>query len=103
MPADQRFRAYRTGAPLEEEKLHMKNLRFKKALWMPALLGGLLILAAPNVFPQAETGQIIANVTDPSGAAIPGAKVTVRSIATGAERSAPASDLGTATFTNLLP
>ena len=81
----------------------MKNLRFKKALWMPALLGGLLILAAPNVFPQAETGQIIANVTDPSGAAIPGAKVTVRSIATGAERSAPAGDLGSVTFANLLP
>jgi len=68
-----------------------------------ALLCALLILGAMNVFPQAETGQILGTVTDPSGAAIPGAKVTVKSVATGAERSQTTSGVGTFTFPNLLP
>jgi outer membrane receptor protein involved in Fe transport len=79
------------------------NVGSKKAFWMPALLCALLMLGVTNVFPQAETGQIVGTVTDPSGAAVPGAKVTVRSIATGAERSLTTSDVGVFTFPNLLP
>lgn len=68
-----------------------------------ALLCALLIFSALNLFPQAETGQIVGTVSDPSGAAVPGAKVTVRSVATGTERSQTTSDIGGFTFTNLLP
>ncbi|MGP0072966.1 MAG: TonB-dependent receptor domain-containing protein [Bryobacteraceae bacterium] len=79
------------------------NLGSKSALWMSALLCGLLTFGALNAFPQAETGQIVGSVSDPSGASVPGAKVTVKSVATGTERSQTTSDVGAFTFPNLLP
>ena len=74
-----------------------------KPLSMLAILCALVALAATNAFAQAETGQIVGAVTDPSGALVPGAKVTVKSVATGAVRSQVTSDTGAFTFTNLLP
>ncbi len=74
-----------------------------KALSTVTLLFALLIFGAFNAFPQAETGQIVGTVTDPSGALIPGAQVTVRSAATGAARSQATSDAGAFTFPNLQP
>lgn len=70
---------------------------------IPAMLVVFLALGAINLFPQAETGQIVGTVSDPSGAAVPGAKVTVQSVATGAGRTQNTSDVGTFTFSNLLP
>jgi hypothetical protein len=63
----------------------------------------LLTVAALLVWSQAETGQITGTVTDPSGAAIPGATITARNVATGAERTASASGSGDFTITNLQP
>ncbi|MGI8835427.1 MAG: carboxypeptidase regulatory-like domain-containing protein [Pyrinomonadaceae bacterium] len=63
----------------------------------------LLVLVTGSAFGQADTGQIIGRVTDPNGAAVPGATVTVKSIATGAERTATAGDDGVYTITNLQP
>jgi outer membrane receptor protein involved in Fe transport len=74
-----------------------------RALSTFALILALLTFGAITAFPQAETGQILGTVTDPSGASIPGAKVTVKSIATGAERSATTDGSGNFTFPNLLP
>ena len=74
-----------------------------KALSTLALLFALLTFGAFHAFPQAETGQIVGTVTDPSGAFIPGAKVTVTSVATGAERSGTTTDAGAFTFPNLQP
>jgi outer membrane receptor protein involved in Fe transport len=74
-----------------------------KAFWMPSLICALLTVGALNLFPQAETGQIVGTVSDPSGASIPGAKITVSSVATGAERMETASTAGSFTFANLLP
>jgi outer membrane receptor protein involved in Fe transport len=74
-----------------------------KAISTLALSFALLTFGAFRAFPQAETGQIVGTVTDPSGAFIPGAKVTVRSIATGTERTGTTSDAGTFTFPNLQP
>jgi outer membrane receptor protein involved in Fe transport len=74
-----------------------------KALSTLALLFALLSFGAFKAFPQAETGQIVGTVTDPSGALIPGAKVTVSSVATGAERTGITSDAGSFTFPNLQP
>ncbi len=74
-----------------------------KALSTLALIFALLTFGAFRAFPQAETGQIIGTVTDPSGALIPSAQVTVKSVATGAERTGTSSDAGAVTFTNLQP
>jgi outer membrane receptor protein involved in Fe transport len=74
-----------------------------KAISTVALIFALLSFGAFKAFPQAETGQIVGAVTDPSGAFIPGAKVTVRSVATGAERTGTTSDAGAFTFPNLQP
>jgi hypothetical protein len=74
-----------------------------KAVSTLALLFALLSFGAFNAFPQAETGQIVGTVADPSGALIPGAQVTVRSVATGTERTGTTSDAGAFTFPNLQP
>lgn len=52
---------------------------------------------------QAETGQILGTVTDPSGASISGAHIAVRSVATGAERATTTNAAGEFTVPNLLP
>jgi len=77
----------------------MKLFRFE----LTALAFALLTFGSFQAFPQAETGQIIGTVSDPSGAFIPGAKVSVRSVATGAERTGTTSEQGTFTFANLQP
>jgi hypothetical protein len=63
-------------------------------LRMPAcVLVGLLLVVA-TAFAQLETGQIGGTVTDPSGSVVPGATVTIKSLATGALRTAQASPTG---------
>jgi outer membrane receptor protein involved in Fe transport len=66
---------------------------------------GLLTMAllATPLMAQTETGQITGTITDPTGAAVPGAKVMVRSAGTGATRNLESSADGTYTVTNLLP
>jgi hypothetical protein len=54
-------------------------------------------------FAQTETGQITVKATDPQGAVVPGATVSVKSTATNAERTATTNDEGVATITNLQP
>jgi len=66
-----------------------------------ALSVGLIAWSA--AFGQADTGQINGKVTDPNGAIVPGATVTVKSVATGAERTVTADDNGVYTVTNLNP
>jgi outer membrane receptor protein involved in Fe transport len=83
---------------------HFGSFRLaRRTLGLPALACAMLISGAVKVFPQAETGQIVGTVTDPSGAAIPGAMMTVKSITTGVVRTQNATDLGTFVFPNLLP
>jgi outer membrane receptor protein involved in Fe transport len=60
-------------------------------------------LASIGAFAQTETGQIIGRVTDEKGAIIPNAAVTVKSVNTGAERTATSGDDGTYIVTNLQP
>ena len=61
------------------------------------------LLLAANLFAQTETGQITGTITDPTGAVIPGANVTVRSVGTGATRNVSTSEDGSYTVANLLP
>ena len=62
----------------------------------------MLILASP-IYAQTETGQIIGKVFDPNGALVNGASVLVKSVATGAERTATTTNDGTYVVTNLQP
>ena len=62
-----------------------------------------LLSAALLVWAQAETGQVVGTVRDPSGAVVPNAKVTVKSVGTGAERSQTTDNGGGFTFANLRP
>ena len=67
-------------------------------LFAVALFGALAASAH-----QVETGQIAGLVTDPSGAIIPGANVTVRNIATNEQRTAISSASGLYVVTALQP
>ncbi len=69
--------------------------------WIPTAI--LLILVSITAMAQTETGQIIGNVTDPNGAVVPGATVTIRAIGTGATRTATTNDQGTYAVANLQP
>src|SRR5450759_2259426 len=74
----------------------MKQLRAVFSLFV-------LVLLASSLSAQTETGQITGTITDPTGAAVPGAKVTVRSAGTGMTRAVESSADGSYTVTNLLP
>jgi len=62
-----------------------------------------LIGCAVDGFSQAETGQIAGTVPDPTGAVIPNAKITVKSVTTGLERQTVTTSAGTYAVTNLQP
>ena len=68
------------------------------ALVMVAIIG-----FAHEAYSQTETGQITGVVLDPTGAVIPNAKVTVKSVATGLQRQTVTSSAGTYAVTNLQP
>jgi hypothetical protein len=51
----------------------------------------------------AQTAQVNGRVTDSSGAIVPGASLTIRSVSTGAERKVQTNDLGLYTIPLLLP
>jgi len=53
------------------------------------------LMIGPPLLAQVETGQIAGTVTDPSGAVVPGARITVFNVATSAQRQAVTSAAGT--------
>ena len=69
------------------------------------VFAGWLVLYLPCVaFSQGETtSAIIGQVSDASGAAVPGAAVTIRNTATGLQRIAKTDDSGRFSFTQLKP
>jgi hypothetical protein len=62
-----------------------------------------IALTASAAFAQSATGQIVGKVTDPNGAVVAAANVTVKSIDTGRETSATSDNDGSYTITNLQP
>ena len=63
----------------------------------------LLLSAVPSGPAQTVYGSIVGTVTDPSGAAIPGANVTLTNLGTNEPRTATSDTNGNYTFINLLP
>src|SRR5919206_4352065 len=76
----------------------MARIKFKVVV-----LAALLFALSATASAQLETGQITGRVTDPNGAVVPGAAVTLRSVDNGATRNATADQEGVYTVTNLLP
>src|SRR5437763_9188291 len=57
----------------------------------------------PTASGQAVYGSIIGTVTDPSGAAVPNAKVTVTSVGKGTSDTTTTNDSGNYSVTHLIP
>jgi outer membrane receptor protein involved in Fe transport len=73
-------------------------------LWKGALTALLLLLlAASGLIAQTETAQLSGVVTDPTGAVVPNAKVTVKSVETGVNRVVNTSASGVYAFPDLRP
>ena len=85
--------------PVREFLAKTLNLR-KQAERGVLLLAICTLAAAQNVV---LTGAIGGRVTDPSGAVVPGASVTVRNLGTGVERLAAADNAGLYRFPELMP
>ncbi|HEY6232085.1 MAG TPA: TonB-dependent receptor [Pyrinomonadaceae bacterium] len=73
----------------------MKNFRFILTVVLA------LLVSAPAAFSQGSTGRLIGTVTDPGGAVIPGATVTVKDTQTGREVTTTASGEGNFAFAQL--
>jgi hypothetical protein len=73
----------------------MKNFRFILTVALA------LLVFAPSAFSQGSTGRLVGTVTDPGGAVVPGATVTVKDSQTGREQTATASGEGAFTFPQL--
>jgi len=67
------------------------------------LIVGLAIFMTHIAVQAQTTGSLSGTITDPSGAVVAGASITITSIATGAERSAVANSSGAFDFQALLP
>ena len=62
-----------------------------------------LMAVSLSLWAQTETGQLSGTVTDPAGAAVPSAAITVKSVTTGATRNTNTSGSGDYTVSSLLP
>src|ERR1700690_89809 len=85
------------------EDTMLNRLFTSVSLLQSVLFITLATLLSVNLFGQAETAQITGTVYDPSGAAIPAAAVTVKSVDTGALRGLTTSASGAYIATDLLP
>jgi hypothetical protein len=64
-----------------------------RGIWLP-LAALLLLLATPNLFAQTDTGSIAGTATDPTGAVIPGAKISATNLDDGLTLSAVSNGVG---------
>jgi hypothetical protein len=81
----------------------------KKSIETRALSAKICLIVVLMIVPpfhlraQEAGGTIVGTVTDPSGAAVASAKVSIKNIATGVERSVPTNDDGLYVAPNLVP
>src|SRR5215831_8476934 len=76
----------------------------KRSLWAAvAAMSLLCALYVPSAFGQAVYGSVLGTVTDPSGAAVNGAKVTVTSQSKNVSTEATSNESGNYSVTHLIP
>lgn len=63
----------------------------------------LLVSSARLSFGQANTGTILGSVIDPSGAAVPGCKITVKDLQTGVVKESKTDATGSYVVSYLIP
>jgi hypothetical protein len=72
------------------------------ALWQACLLSGILLLSGAG-FAQLSTASLSGAVRDSSGAVVPGAKITLRNVATAVEHSTTCNGTGAYLFLDITP
>ncbi|MGH9397064.1 MAG: carboxypeptidase regulatory-like domain-containing protein, partial [Terriglobia bacterium] len=80
----------------------MKQAR-KKIGWVGMCVGFVLLAMAWPLRGQSARGTILGNVQDPSGAAMPGAKITLRNSGTNITNTFTTTSAGGFVFVNLIP
>src|SRR5262249_61174777 len=81
--------------------MNMNGNGQKAKKFLVVAVGLMLFSTANNA--QTETGQIVGKVTDPNGAVVSGASITVKSVDTGREVTATSDAQGSYTVTALQP
>src|SRR5258705_10587886 len=74
-----------------------------RGFMIPAISLGLLLFSSALALGQSTYGSITGSVTDPSGAAISGANVTLTNAGTSEKHTQTTSDQGTYSFVNVIP
>jgi hypothetical protein len=64
---------------------------------------GATIVLPSLAWAQAATGALLGNVRDETGAAVPGATITITEVRTNIDRATTSNETGYYTFTNLPP
>ncbi len=77
-------------------------MAYKPLIWTACILAGLLLGSSAGVYAQAVSGSIFGTVTDPAGAAVPGAKVSIKDLGRGAVLDSTSNDTGNYAQTHLL-
>jgi hypothetical protein len=90
----------RSASPEQSKKAVSEEIAMRLVLCATCVVAACLFNSAP-VRAQVTTADIIGRVTDDTGALVPGALVTVQSLATGAVRSMPTSASGDYAFSLL--
>lgn len=83
-------------------KTKIRRTALTSGLWFLSVVFALTLTAATTLA-QSATGEIVGNVTDPNGAIVTGAVVTVKSVDTGREVTATSDDQGHYTVQALTP
>src|SRR5438067_6201601 len=93
-----------TGLNCEETTMSVRELRQTRSVFCFVLaLGVALFVFAAHAFPQGTNATLSGIVTDPSGAVLPGADLTLTNEASGFEAKSTSNERGEYTFRNLVP
>ncbi|HXF42770.1 MAG TPA: TonB-dependent receptor, partial [Pyrinomonadaceae bacterium] len=81
----------------------VEEMKLRLLLKTAALAVSIFLICAASVLAQEFRGSITGTVTDPNGAIIPGAKVSIKNLATGVENTIESNASGAFNFPLLLP